>query len=134
MLQLDVEHPLEVLEAEAAAAFPEGVTKEASAAPPGVTPEEGLLDPATIEMLLAMPFDYIAARKGDHWKLSPEEKAALVPVATRVANKYSPALLAQWADEAALAVVLLVVIVKRTRMDHELEAKKAAEEKPAAAA
>jgi hypothetical protein len=116
----------------------QGVTPEASAAGPGVTPQDGLLDPATVELLVAMPFDYIAARNGPHWKLTPEEKAALVPVATRVANKYSPALLAKWADEAALAAVLLMVLFKRVQVDNELKAKREAEAKaarePAAAA
>jgi hypothetical protein len=126
--------PLVILERKAEEAFPpEGVTPEASAAGPGVTPQDGLLDPATMELLVAMPFDYIAARNGPHWKLTPEEKAALIPVATRVANKYSPALLAKWADEAALAAVLLMVLFKRVQVDNELKAKREAESKGAAA-
>lgn len=122
----DKTDPLEVLEAEAAAAFPPG--RPPDGAPDGGVPEEdALLDPATVELLLGMPFDFIAARNGPHWKLSPEERAALVPVATRVANKYSPALLARWADEVALGAVLLVVLFKRVQTDNELKAKKEAE-------
>lgn len=89
---------------------------------PGPVPEPApdLLDPATVEMLLAIPFDYIAARKGDHWKLSPEEKAALSPVTAKVLNKYAPTILSRWADEVALATVLSLVVIKRTNIDKEI--------------
>ena len=98
--------------------------------------DAGVLDGATVELLLSMPFDFIAARNGAHWKLTPAERAALVPVATRVANKYSPALLAKWADEAALATVLVVILYQRVQVDNELKAKKAeaAKAAPTAAA
>lgn len=125
--------PLFQIAEDAERAFPAGgVEPGGAAAEPGAAiAGEGILDPATIELLLSMPFDFIAARNGDHWKLTPAEKAALVPVATRVANKYSPALLAKWADEAALATVLIVILYQRVQVDDAIKAKKAEAEKAA---
>jgi hypothetical protein len=118
--------PLFQIAEDAEKAFPSGAPEEGAAGEPGAAiAGEGILDSATVELLLSMPFDFIAARNGAHWKLTPAERAALVPVATRVANKYSPALLAKWADEAALATVLIVILFQRVQVDNELKAKKA---------
>jgi hypothetical protein len=129
--------PLFQIAEDAEKAFPEGTPEDGAAAEPGAAiADAGVLDGATVELLLSMPFDFIAARNGAHWKLTPAERAALVPVATRVANKYSPALLAKWADEAALATVLVVILYQRVQVDNELKAKKAeaAKAAPTAAA
>ena len=124
--------PLLNIAREAEEAFPVGAPEGGAPAEPGAAiADAGVLDGATVELLLSMPFDFIAARNGAHWKLTPAEKAALVPVATRVANKYSPALLAKWADEAALGTVLVVILYQRVQVDNELKAKKAAEAKAA---
>jgi hypothetical protein len=118
--------PLFQIAEDAERAFPPGAAETGAAGEPGAAiADAGVLDSATVELLLSMPFDFIAARNGEHWKLTPAERAALVPVATRVANKYSPALLAKWADEAALATVLVVIIFQRVQVDNELKAKKA---------
>ena len=124
--------PLFKIAEEAESAFPGVSAGDGEAAEPGVAiADTGVLDGATVELLLSMPFDFIAARNGDHWKLTPAEKAALVPVATRVANKYSPALLAKWADEAALATVLVVILYKRLQVDDAIKEKKAEDAKTA---
>jgi hypothetical protein len=124
--------PLLTIARDADEVFPGGPTEDGSAAEPGAAiAGDGVLDSATVELLLSMPFDLIAARNGAHWKLSPAERAALVPVATRVANKYSPALLAKWADEAALATVLVVILYQRVQVDDAIKAKKAEDAKAA---
>lgn len=112
--------PLDKLAEELNQVFPPGGEEGAPAAAPAE-----LLDEGTMRMFLAVPFDYIAARKGPHWKLSPEELAALLPVACKVSNKYAPAILARWADELALAAILGVILFKRVNLDGE----KAAAEK-----
>ena len=99
------------------------------AAPPaGVegAPAGDLLDEATIRMFLQVPFDFIAARKGEHWKLSPEELAALAPVAVKVSNKYAPELMKRWADELALSVILGMIFLKRVNLDTKKAAKETA--------
>ena len=119
--------PLLQIAREADEIFP-GSSAEGGGAPgePGAPiADAGVLDSATVELLLSMPFDFIAARNGAHWKLTPAERAALVPVATRVANKYSPALLAKWADEAALGTVLVVILYQRVQVDDAIKAKNA---------
>lgn len=109
--------PLDALEPEIEQGFPPG---EPSGEPPGGEQAGEPIDPETIKMVLSIPFDYIAARKGPHWKLSPEEKAALTPLATKVANKHGPAILVRWGDEIALGVMLYIVVSKRVTKDREL--------------
>ena len=120
--------PLDTLDRELETAFPPGGAPAAAAPEP--SPAE-LLDEATMKMFLAVPFDFIAARKGEHWKLSPEESAALVPLACKVANKYAPAMLARWADELALAAIAGMILLKRVNHDAE-KAKAEKKETPAA--
>lgn len=120
--------PIDKLDDELAAMETETATAEAVAPDPTIAPE--LLDEATLRLILSMPFDFIAARKGEHWKLSPEELAAVAPLAAKVANKYAPAILARWADEIALVSVFGIILIKRVNVDNA----KSAEEKPAQAA
>lgn len=82
-------------------------------------PGSGLIDAGTIGMILALPFDFMAARQGEHWRLSADEKKMIAPVAARVANKWVPAALAKFTDEIALISVLVMIVGKRARIDAE---------------
>lgn len=120
--------PLDKLAGEIDQAFPPGGDP---AAPPAGAPEGApaggeLLDEATIRTYLQVPFDFIAARKGAHWKLTEGELAASVPLLTKVSNKHAPEFLKRWGDEIALAITLGMIFLKRVNIDSE----KAEKEKP----
>ncbi len=125
--------PIDTLAGELAEAFPPGGDPAAPSAATERAPAGELLDEATVRMFLQVPFDFIAARKGAHWKLTAEELAVAVPLTVKVSNKYAPELLKRWADEIALAVVLGMIFLKRVNLDSQ-EASNKAHEKAAAEA
>lgn len=106
------------------------MTPPAGDVPPGgegaaVEPEV-LFDPALVSLLVGIPFDLLAARRGEHWRLSDGEKDAIVPVLGRVLDKYLPSALGRFGDELALLTVLSIVVVPRIQRDAQIEADAAA--------
>jgi len=120
--------PLDALQGELDEAFPVGDAGAAAAAEGEPAAGGELLDEATVKMFLQVPFDFIASRKGAHWKLSEQELAAAVPLTVKVSNKYAPEIMKRWADEIALSVVLGMIFLKRVNLDTE----KTSEKKPEA--
>ncbi len=81
---------------------------------------------------LSLPFDFVAARRGDHWKLSDTERDQFGLAVSRVLVKWLPGLLLRFKDEAALVIVTAMIFVKRVREDQRLasEREREPERKP----
>lgn len=77
----------------------------------------GATGEAAVGAILSFCFSYVAARKGEHWILTSEEKQELVPLAARVAAKWAPVLLKKYADECALLFLLVGLFSKRMEID-----------------
>ena len=122
--------PLDTLAGEIAEAFPVGDAGTAAPTEGAEPVAADLLDESTIRMFLQVPFDFIAARKGAHWKLSPQELDAAVPLAVKVSNKHAPEILKRWGDEIALGVVLGMIFLKRVNLDTEKAAQEKRESSP----
>lgn len=88
-----------------------------------------LFDEQIINTFIEFPFDYLAKRYGDFWKLSSDEKKKLTDLSNKVASKYLPLWLEQYADEIGLVVTFGIVIYPRYLMTKEL-VEKAKEKSP----
>lgn len=73
--------------------------------------------------LVSWPFDVVAARRGEHWKISTDEKRRLSNALAPVVNKYLPDWLTKYPEELILAVVTLMIVGPRYKKDKEIEAK-----------
>lgn len=67
--------------------------------------------------LVTFPFDFLAERRGDFWRLSIDEKKSLSQATQGIANKYIPNILEKWSDELFFLVVLSVILYPRTLED-----------------
>lgn len=70
-----------------------------------------------VEELLAWPFDVVAARRGDFWKLTPDEKKRLALSVAVVMEKWLPDFMLKYEEEIVLAVLLSGVVIGRLRED-----------------
>jgi hypothetical protein len=71
---------------------------------------------------VVLPFDAIAVRRGDHWKLSPAERDAFTEAVARIAAKYLPSFLLQYKEELAFLLILGGIVTCRIQKDTELDA------------
>lgn len=91
-------------------------------APTEQTPPIEIFDAATIQEIVAAPFDLYAARSGrEHWRLSPQEREKIGLLVNRVASKHLPDWLAQYGDELSLGIVVLVAIQIRLKVDSDIK-------------
>lgn len=79
-----------------------------------------LIDAETVKAVVSFGFDVIATRKGEHWKLSPEEKENVGRLSTRVINKRGGEFLKQWGDEIALSVCVVMAVGARIQTDKRI--------------
>lgn len=86
-------------------------------------PRPDFLPVETVVAMVALPFDLIAKRKGEHWKLSEEESKQIGTLTAKVLTKNVPEWLDKWGDEIALATVLGMAIVGRYMIDLNERAK-----------
>lgn len=90
-----------------------------------------LFDEELTGSFIEIPFDYFAKRYGDFWKLSPEEKKKLSSLTNKVASKWLPLWLEQYADEVALGLTFGMMVYPRYLQTKELVEKARLEaEKP----
>jgi hypothetical protein len=78
------------------------------------------ISPELVEQLLSFGFDYIAERRGEHWKLTEQENKQISLLSSRVANKYLPEWLAKFGDEIALSTLLGFCLLSRLRIDSQI--------------
>jgi hypothetical protein len=71
---------------------------------------------------VVLPFDAIAVRRGNHWKLSPAERDAFTEATARIAVKYLPAFLLNYKEELAFLLILGGIVTCRIQKDTELDA------------
>jgi len=83
--------------------------------------EDVQLDPRVFGPLVAFPFDYVAARRGDHWKLAPEERTMLADLTASVASKYMGTLAARYGAELALATAIVTIVGARIMLDAQAQ-------------
>lgn len=103
---------------------PQKIRERRSTKQPEPVQVQEILDPQTMQMILEFPFNYLANRRGEHWKLTKGESEQLGALTNRVAVKYSPEWLSAFGDEIALATLLGLVLLPRMQID-SLEREKA---------
>lgn len=69
-----------------------------------------------LEGLIAFPFDYFAARRGEHWKLTDLEREALANATAAVANKYGESF-GKYAPEISLVMIATGIVLTRLQGD-----------------
>jgi hypothetical protein len=79
-----------------------------------------LFDDEFIGSIIELPFDYLAKRQGEHWKLSPEEKKKLAVLSNKISSKYLPLWLERYADEVSLILTVGTIVYPRYLMTQEL--------------
>ena len=89
-----------------------------------------LFDDEIIDSFIEIPFDFLAKRYGDFWKLSPDEKKKLSNLTSKVASKWLPLWLERYADEAALAFTFAVIVYPRYLQTKEMIEKANEPKKP----
>lgn len=80
------------------------------------------LEPEDVAEFLAMGFDIMAERRGEHWRLVEKEKARLSKHLTKVFQKYGFDWLGKWLPEIMSAALLYAAVARRLRKDDELAA------------
>lgn len=85
-------------------------TSEGEGEAPEPAESEMVLDEDLFKVLAASIFDLIAARKGEHWKLSEPEVNALAAPGTRVANRLMEKLGVQNTEQSDYVILLLTVL------------------------
>lgn len=68
---------------------------------------------STIASVLDLTFNVIAKRKGEKWKLQPQELEALSNSYVVLAGKYLPSALNRWAIESTAMFWTVVILLKR---------------------
>jgi hypothetical protein len=82
-------------------------------------PPELNLDVESIKLGVNTLFEIIAARRGSHWSLRPEESENLALSIDAVARKYFP-MFANWAEEINLIGVSIMLFGPRLYMEYQL--------------
>jgi hypothetical protein len=75
-----------------------------------------LFDDEFMGAIIEQPFDFLAKRYGEQWKLSIEEKKKLGVLCNKVSSKYLPLWLERFADEIALLLTIGTVVYPRYLM------------------
>lgn len=96
----------------------EKVQEIADATTPSVS--KGKFSEDTIEKVLDILFNSIAAKRGDFWRLSVAEKQQLVPSFTRVVNRHLGGNMGKYGEEIALGIGLGVLFLGRFMMDQRI--------------
>ena len=81
------------------------------------------MSPESLAPLVSFPFDYLAGRRGPHWKLQPEEKRTLADLCNKVLVKYAGTVAEQYGAEIALTVFAGFIVASRVMADATLEGK-----------
>ncbi len=91
-----------------------------------------LFDDEFIGSIIEQPFDFLARRYGELWKLTPEEKKKLAVLSNKVSSKYLPLWIERFADEIALLLTIGTVVYPRYLLTKTMleKAKESKEEKP----
>lgn len=79
-----------------------------------------LFDPEFIGSIIELPFDYLAKRFGEFWKLSTDEKSKLTVLSNKLSSKYIPLWVERFADEIAFLSTLGIIIYPRYLMTKEI--------------
>ena len=69
-----------------------------------------------------MVFDLVAARKGAHWSLVPQEKDAIGRAVDSVLAKYIPTSAEAYGPEIGLAVAAMAIVVPRMQKQDDAQA------------
>ncbi len=107
---------LEALKAEAIEAEQQPVEDIEEAAPDTLGAE-------ACGMLAGVAFDLVATRRGEHWRLSEQERQLIGENLDAVLAKYLPGV--NMGPEASLAVVLAAVVMPRLRADMQAQGQEA---------
>lgn len=75
-----------------------------------------LFDDEFVGSVIEQPFDFLAKRYGEQWRLSLEEKKKLGVLCNKVSSKYLPLWLERFADEIALLLTIGTVVYPRYLM------------------
>jgi hypothetical protein len=70
-----------------------------------------------IRDIVGLPFEAVAARRGDHWKLSDDEKDRFALALSRVGAKHFPALLERFGEELSLGICFASLLYVRIKTD-----------------
>ena len=70
--------------------------------------------------ILTCPFDVVAARRGDHWKLTSKERDQFSLATSRLCVKYLPGFFLRFKEEAMFLLLGVAIIMPRIREDREL--------------
>lgn len=97
--------------------------RKSDTAPAQAVPQSSIISAAAVKAIIMIPYDLAAKRLGEHWRLSPEEAEAWVPVHIELAERYLPA---DFKDKHAalytVAILHLVAIFARAQIHYELRA------------
>ena len=96
-----------------------GRKKVSTPLPPPIMIDKSLLKP-----FINFPFDYLAKRAGAHWTLVKEEEETLIELSTKVVSKRLPTWLEKFADEIALALYALIIVLPRIEQTKKLKESK----------
>jgi len=83
-------------------------------------PEKAEISEKNVSDFLEVIFNKIAARRGDFWKLSAEDKEQIVPLTTKVINKYTAPGLGKYSDEIVLGIAVIITVGGRWMHDAEV--------------
>lgn len=75
-----------------------------------------LFDDEFMGAIIEQPFDFLAKRYGEQWKLSVEEKKKLGVLCNKVSSKYLPLWIERFADEIALLLTMGTIVYPRYLM------------------
>lgn len=75
-----------------------------------------LFDDEFMGAIIEQPFDFLAKRYGEQWKLSIEEKKKLGVLCNKVSSKYLPLWIERFADEIALLLTMGTIVYPRYLM------------------
>jgi len=83
--------------------------------------EQFPLDEKMLGMLVEIPFNHLAAQKGEHWKLKPDESVLIGSALKQVADKYAPNIANEYGVEINLVLVLGAVLIPRMMTEAEIQ-------------
>lgn len=80
------------------------------------------MDTEDVALLIAAPFDYIAGRRGEHWKLTDHEKTRMAKWLAKVIVKYGWSWLEKFMPEIMTAAYFSAAIATRVAADRQIKA------------
>ena len=78
------------------------------------------LTPDDVADLLALGFDLVAERRGEHWRLQDREKERIAKWAHKAIQRHGLEWLGQWMPDVMTGLLLLAAVVSRVQVDREL--------------